>query len=105
MAHFLRVFPNTDLRNSHDGLAAIAKKHKVKVENLLPGEYLLFLNTGKNRVKLFAANEVVAYIKSKHGKIDMRTIQLIPAAFEADGKIDLDKLTRETLEKLIQVEE
>jgi hypothetical protein len=54
-----------------------------------------------NRIKLYTANEVVAYLKLKSGKVDLRTISLIPKAFLASGKIQYDESLKDILiEKL-----
>ncbi len=98
MAKALRIFLGTDMRCAHEGLEHIANENGIKVETLNPGEYLIFINTAMDRIKLFAANNVVAYYKSKHGKIDLRTISLIPQAFKASGKIDYDASLKEVIE-------
>jgi len=98
MAKALQVFLHSDLRCGHEGLAAIAKKEKINVNKLAVGEYVIFINTERNKVKLYAANNVVAYLKLPRGHIEMRTISLIPKAFAASGRIDYDELLRETLE-------
>lgn len=99
MAKALQIFLNADFRNVHEGLAAIAKKNKLDVEKLESGEYLIFVNTAKDRLKLYAANNVVAYLKMKSGKIDLRTIQLIPQAFNGSGRIDYDAALKEVIER------
>lgn len=103
MAKLLQVFLNADLRCSHDGLTSLAKKEKVDVSQLTPGEYVIFINSGKNRIKLFAANNVLAYLRLPQGKIDMRTISLIPRAFEASRKINYDEKLREVLTKELRL--
>lgn len=99
MARALQVFMNADLRCSHDGLSALAKAQNIDVSKLEPGEYVLFINSGKNLLKLYAANNVIAFLKLKTGKIDLKTIRLIPQAFNASGKIDYDKTLREVIER------
>lgn len=97
----LRVFLDVDMRCSHDGLTALAIKHKVLPESLEAGEYLLFINSDRTRIKLYGANDVVAYLRVKTGRIDMRTVALIPQAFASKGKIDYDAALRKVLEKYI----
>ncbi len=87
----VQVFMNADLRNGHEGLAKMAKEFKIDVEKLNPGEFVIFINAHKDRLKLYAANHVIAYLKApKGGRLDLRTIQLIPETFMAKGKIDYD---------------
>jgi hypothetical protein len=94
----LRIFLNVDLRNSHEGLSAIATKNKIDVKKLVAGEYLIFINSEKNKIKLYAANEVIAYYRCPHGKVDLRAISKIPQAFKASGKIDYDACLKEIME-------
>lgn len=101
MSKIIQIFLGADLRCCHDGLAEIARKQKINVTELSPGEFVIFINTCLNRIKLYTANEVVAYLKLKTGKIDMRTISLIPKAFMASGKIQYDESLKNILiEKL-----
>src|SRR5687767_6054463 len=99
MARALQVFFDSDLRCSHDGLALVAKKAKIDVSKLQPGEYVLFINSEKNKLKLFTANNVLAYLRLERGKLEERTISLIPEAFMASGKIDYEKALRQVIEK------
>lgn len=99
MAKALRIFLGTDMRCAHEGLSTLATEHKVNVDKLEPGEYLVFINTAMDRIKLYAANNIVAYYKSKHGKIDIRTISKIPQAFKASGKIEYDASLKEVIEE------
>lgn len=99
MARALQLFLNSDLRCGHEGLAAIAKRQEIDVEKLERGEFVIFINALKNRVKLFTANNVIAYLQLKTGSIDLRTIALIPQSFNASGKIDYDSALKEVIEK------
>lgn len=100
MARAIQIFLDSDLRCSHDGLAMIAKKEKIDVSKLEPGEYVIFVNSAKDKCKVYAAFNVVAYLKPPKGhKIEMKVIQLIPVAFAATGRIDYDKALKELLEK------
>jgi hypothetical protein len=97
MAKLLQVFLHSDLRCCHDGLAKIAKDNKIDVNRLVPGEFVIFINNEMNRVKLYTANQIVAYLRLKTGKIDLRTIQLIPKSFMASGKIEYHESLKEII--------
>lgn len=99
MARALQIFLNADLRNGHEGLEILAKKEKIKISTLMPGEYVIFINSSKDKIKLYAAHNVIAYLKLPRGKIDLRTISLIPQAFNASGRIDYDELLKEVIER------
>src|SRR5204862_105846 len=91
-----------DLRNGHDGLTAIAKDEGVDVSKLSEGEYVIFINAERNKLKMFAAHNVVAYYKTRPGEVlDMRTIALIPRAFTGSGRINYDEALKETVEGLL----
>lgn len=78
----LRVVFNTDLRNSHDGLALLDKQFKIDTAKLSPGEYVVFINAKKTALKLYAAGQVVAHFRMPtHRKMDMRIIGMIPRFF------------------------
>ncbi len=99
MNKIIQVFLNADLRCSHLGLYELAKKSKIDVHKLEEGEFVLFVNSGKNRLKMYAPNNVIAYLSLPTGKIDMRTIALIPKSFSASGKIEYNKALKTVLER------
>lgn len=96
----VQVFLNVDMRNMHNGLGKIAKESGIDVNQLDPGQYVVFINSQKNKVKIFASNDVVAYHRTKSGKIQMETIREIPRSFRG-GAFDYDSALRVVLEKLI----
>lgn len=102
---FIRqVFLNTDFRNSHDGLAAIALNNGIDVSKLAHGEFVLFLNAHKDRIKLYTSNNVLAYMKMPHRhRVEMRTLRLIPEAFMASGRIQYDETLKEVLMKELKI--
>lgn len=94
----LQCFLNADLRCGHEGLATLAKQNGIDITQLQPGQYVLFINSHKDKLKLYASNNVVAYLKLSTGqRLNMATIQLIPKAFRGTGTIDYDKALREVL--------
>jgi hypothetical protein len=99
MSKLIQIFLNADLRCSHDGLSKLARDNNIKVEDLLPGEFVLFINSNMNRLKLYTANQVLAYLRLKTGRIDLRAIQLIPQSFQASGKLQYDEALKEVIEK------
>jgi hypothetical protein len=100
MSQIIQCYLNSDLRAGHDGLAKVAKKDSIHVNDLEPGNYVLFINKKKNKLKIYAANHVVAYLKMPAGEqIDLNTIPAIPRAFCGSGKIDYPKILRATLER------
>ncbi len=95
----LQVFLNADLRNGHDGLELIAKERGVDPKLLKPGQFIVFINSNKDKVKVFASYGVVAYLKQPHGKLDLSIISRIPEAFRASGRIEYDSTLKESLEE------
>ncbi len=103
--HIIRCFLDSDLRCSHDGLAEQAKKSGIKVEDLKTGEYVVFVNHKKDRVKVYAAFNVLAYLKLPPGtSMDLNVIRAIPRAFTASGRLDYDKALKETVEEKLNKE-
>lgn len=98
MSTIRRVFLDVDMRNSHDGLNAVAIKNHIHPDSLEPGDFLVFLNTEKNKIKILTANGVMAYYRSPHGKLELGVIRLIPQAFKASGRIDYDASLKQVIE-------
>lgn len=98
----INFFTNVDFRLGHDGLAKLSKQNAVDVAKLNNGQYIVFVNSAKDRVKVFAANNVIAYLKLPHGrKVDSRVIQEIPSAFQGNGTLDYDKALKAAVEKAL----
>lgn len=88
-----QVILNVDLRNSHDGLMAQARKEGVDFSRLQPGQYVVFINERMDKFKLLALSPtrrgaVVAYYKSYTGRIDREEIELLPASFGVAKRIE-----------------
>lgn len=76
--------PNADLRNRHLGLAEIAKTElKVKVEDLAPGEMVMFINTSWTQFVLYCANHILIHHKRPDGKhLNPKALMLVPQFME-----------------------
>lgn len=97
----LRCYLNSDLRCGHQGLSDLAKKDGIRVKDLAPGEMIVFVNAKRDRVKVYASSNVLAYLRLERGSIDLNTIREIPKAFQGSGKIDYDKALKETVESAL----
>lgn len=99
----LMIFDNVNMGRSHDGLTEIAKRWKVDPHQLQAGELLLFINRARDKIKVFAPNNVIAYYRAPKGtRVDMQALQYIPRAFTKSGKIDYDEALKKVLqEKLV----
>lgn len=95
----VRYFPDTPLGNAHNGLAIIAGKHRIDVQNLSKGEYVIFVNKKQTALKMYAPGNVIAHLKTPHDtKLDPRIISLIPRFFDGK-KIDYDAAIENILRK------
>lgn len=95
----LRYYPNTDLRNSHHGLGLIAKKDGLDLTKLKYGDYVVFINTAKTDMKMYAPGNIVAHVKMERGmKINERSIRLVPQYFSG-GQIHYSDALREVILK------
>lgn len=102
----IQIFFKADLRCQHDGLAQIAKLKGVDVTKIKPGEFVVFVNAAKNRLKLFAANGVVAAWRARAGQeINMLAIAEIPAAFAATGELKYSDALKAAIEKQLAKKE
>lgn len=82
----LQIFLNTDFRNGHEGLETMAKAEKIDVHALQAGHYVIFLNTARDRIKLYAAGNTIAYKKMRQGeRLDLRALKHIPSAFNGSA--------------------
>lgn len=99
----VQVFLDADMRNGHEGLAAMALERQVDVEKLLPGQYVVFVNHARDRFKVFATDGIVAYKKLATGqKFDLRVVAHIPKAFNGSGKLDYDAGLKDAIEEALK---
>ena len=99
MNRVIRYFPDTDLRAGHDMLLSIAKEHKLSLKDLEPGEFVIFVNRRKDALKMFAGStNLIAYLRLPSGRLDMRTIQMIPQFFNG-GEIKYDQALKKVIER------
>lgn len=103
MSKLLHVFFDTDFRCRHAGLAARAKKEsKFDIDDLGPGDMLVFINAARDRVMVLAgldeddSHGVLGYYRSPHGRIDLEAIQYIPDAF-AGGNLRFESALKKSL--------
>lgn len=98
MNRILRVFLDTDLICNHTGLSKIASKKSINLDGLKSTEHVLFVNSKKNRVKIYSHEGVLIYLVLKDGEqLDMRTLSLIPQAFSKSGRFDYTKALKKII--------
>lgn len=97
----VQVFQDADLRSGHDGLTKLAKKHGIATGLLEAGSFVVFINSRKDKVKIFAANNTISYTKSPSGRLQMEAISKIPTYFGGQGFV-YDKVLKDILEGLLK---
>jgi hypothetical protein len=97
----IQVFQNVSMTNGHDGLVGIASAAGVKLKEIKHGEMVIFINERRDKMKVYAANDVLAYYRSPSGRIQMEMVQHIPNAF-CGGQIDFKRALRTTLEDIFR---
>ena len=102
MSRVIQCFLGVNMIQGHDGLSKLAKGKGIDVKSLEPGNFVVFINNRKDRIKVYTANNVIAYLRMDSGKIDLRTISEIPRPFNASGKIDYDKALKDALLKAFE---
>lgn len=97
----IRVVFNTNMQNGHAGLTKIASKVGVRIDQLGLGEFVVFINTRKTMLKLFAPGNTIAHFKTPDGhQLNMKVIALIPRFF--NGKeLRYDEALAEVIRKEI----
>lgn len=96
------IFLGVDMRISHDGLKFHAMKHfKVNIEGMKQGELAVFISADKRRLKTYAWNHVVSYLRSVEyaGPIDIAAIDEIVKSAQKNGRVDYSAALKASLEK------
>lgn len=93
-----------DLRGGHLGLAAQAKSHNIKLQELNDMEAVVFINAAKNKMKAYSWNGVISYVKFDDPKrpLNLMSLDEIPRAFNRDGTMNYKKALKSSLEKMLK---
>ena len=74
-----RVFLDSDLRKSFDGLRDLADKANTNLT--APDSSVLFINTARTKFKLLRANQYLVYYNNGDKRIPLEAIEHLPQAF------------------------
>lgn len=96
----LKLFLDVHMGLSHDGLAKIAFKNKVKLQELSEEDLLMFLNKAGDKMKILGAQgKVIGYLRlPMKRRIMKEALQYIPQTFGSSG-FDYDAAVSVALEK------
>lgn len=86
----IAAFDCVHMGMAHQGLVNILRKNKIK--DLGHGDLVLFLNRGRDKLKVLSGSGIVlAYVKLPDGRrLPIDAIQYIPQAFSKGGGIDIE---------------
>lgn len=99
----VRCFFDTHMGLAHDGLRQVAANHSIKLDTLEPGEFVVFINSSRDRLKVFAASNTFAYWRSRNGsKLDLNAIREIPRVFGGTAIGEYDKALEIALTKRLE---
>jgi hypothetical protein len=73
-----RVFLDTDMRMSFEGLRKIAQEAKTKLGE---DSMILFLNHAATKFKVLTANKYVVYYSNGHRRIPLDALKHLPSTF------------------------
>lgn len=85
----LHIFWETDMRCSHEGLKAVAKKKRFPLSDMKQGDCVVFVNRQLTRVKMFASGtKCMLYIAEGNKRIEPDTIRLLPGYIVGGAELD-----------------
>lgn len=61
-----RIFVDINMSLCHKGLTAVAKDHRVSLDKLDPGHFVLFVNVAMTAFKLFGSGNTYVYHRQAH---------------------------------------
>ena len=83
-----RIFLNVSMVNRIDGLRVIAKKHGIDLKEMEAGDYLFFVNSGRDKIAALVGPQgadgkdgLMAYSRLDGRRVDMRAIKYLPKCF------------------------
>lgn len=97
MNKIIRYIPEANLRGGYDSLRILAKKSGIDLLNIGQGEFVVFVNRKKDKMKVATQNDVVAYHRTHNGnKINPLVISRLPKYFSG-GVISYEGAIKETI--------
>jgi len=99
-----QVFINTDMRTWHKGLAKLCATHGINVDDLTPGQVVVFINNKRTKLKMYCANKIVAYLNNGQERLTFEQLSAIPEAFRGPGAYDLGQALRTEIYNLLEGE-
>lgn len=106
MSDIRRVFLNVSMGKRHDGLMSVAKAAGIKVQELAPTDYLVFVNTSRDKVALLVGPQdpktiqPMAYFRVGH-TIDLNVIKHLPRHFNGRS-LDFKAAMKDALEEQLK---
>jgi hypothetical protein len=95
----IHFFGGVSMTNGHDGLAEIAEKHKVVLDDLRPGEFACFVNKTFTAMKLMCAEGVLIHWRNpSHRALFSEVIETLPQ-FLADADIGFSQEVKQAIAK------
>lgn len=89
----VRVFFESDMRCSHNGLKLICSSHEFSPSE---NELVVFINRKQTMFKLLAGPDTVGFYKSPSGRVTMEAIQYLPQVFNGN-KLDFNSAIKRVL--------
>jgi hypothetical protein len=91
-ARIRQAFLDVPMYLSHEGLTQVAADAGIKVSELNNGDFLLFINSTWNRVKLLGPRGVILYIAAPGGhRISHTFLKSLPEIFNSTSKFAYDE--------------
>lgn len=78
----VQIIVNSDMRTWLKGLTKTMHSEGIDPATLEPGQYVIFINNAKTKMKFFCANGVIAYLNNDTKPITRAHLSAVPAAFK-----------------------
>jgi len=100
----VQMFFNVNAAKAHKGLHLLAAEYDINLDNLEPGQYVCFLNRKRNKVKMFSAGNLFAYLSlPDSATVTMETIAQIPQMFLSRAELNFAPTLEAALESPLAI--
>jgi len=99
MAKLAHFFLNVDMRCGHKGLHELVKKKKIR---MTANDFIVFLNTQKNIIKMFCGDQhALMHYRKDRGTIDLGVIKYLPK-YAGGGELRMNAALKEHLLEVLK---
>lgn len=97
----IELIPEVVMSNQHKGLREICEDKRIELDDLEPGQFVVFLNKRCDKMKCWAHNGSISYLRTTGKPFDKKDIVEFAKAFGASAKLTMPDTQAKSFDKAV----